>query len=108
MSLEIVESAHPHPPTPSGGDPYRPDAFADAALRSVERVYLAAVRLTGDRDAAVDLVLDTYAHTYRSHLEGSPSAPATLPPEPWFSAWLLLVQYELWSASGKGAAAGSR
>lgn len=108
MSLEIVESALPHPPTPSGGDPYEPDEFADAALRSLERVYPAAVRLTGDRDAAVDLVLDTYAHAYRSHLEGGAGAPAALPQEPWFSAWLLLVQYELWADGGKGAAAGSR
>ncbi|WP_079170058.1 sigma-70 family RNA polymerase sigma factor [Mangrovactinospora gilvigrisea] len=67
----MVTNVTSTPPRPVGREAHRPDALAAArferdALPYLDRLYAAALRMTGDRADAEDLVQDTYVRAFRS------------------------------------------
>jgi len=68
--------------------PAIPDQFTTDALTFLEGLYQSAVRLTRNRDAAQDLVQDTYLKAFRARRRFTPGTN--------LKAWLFTILHNTW------------
>ena len=68
--------------------PAVPDQFTTDALTFLEGLYQSAVRLTRNRDAAQDLVQDTYLKAFRARRRFTPGTN--------LKAWLFTILHNTW------------
>ncbi len=77
------------PPWRGRSDPPAvPDQFTTDALTFLEALYQSAVRLTRNRDAARDLVQDTYLKAFRARRRFTPGSN--------LKAWLFTILHNTW------------